>query len=155
LRRQLLKLLEGGGAHATFEEAIQNFPPELRGKAPTGAPHTAWEVLEHMRIALSDILEFSRDPAYVSPEWPSGYWPESRSPSGEAAWERSLRLFRSDMKSFQKLVAKSDLFARINHPDASADTSLLREALLVADHNAYHLGELVFLRRLLGAWPRP
>ena len=155
VRRQLLRLLEGGGAHATFEDAIQDLPPELRGVAPPGAPHTAWELLEHMRIAQSDILEFCRDPEHVSPEWPSGYWPEARAPEDDAAWAASVKAFRIDLDALRKLVGSSrtDMFARVQHPEAAADTTLLREALLVADHNAYHLGELVFLRRILGAWP--
>jgi hypothetical protein len=155
LRKQILKLLRGGEAHATFDSAIADFPPELRGEAPQGAPHTAWELLEHMRIAQADILEFSRNPSHVSPEWPSGYWPESRSPADAGEWERSIQAFRSDQRSLEKLISneKSDLFSPIDHPDASPDHTLLREALLTADHNAYHIGELVFLRRLLGAWP--
>ncbi len=155
LRRQLLSLLEGGGAHANFAEAVGGFPPELRGIAPPGAPHTAWELLEHIRIAQSDILEFSRDPKYVSPEWPSGYWPDAREPADDAAWAASVDAFLSDSAALRKLVGnpRTDLFAHVQHPDAAADTNLLREVLLVADHNAYHLGELVFLRRMLGAWP--
>jgi hypothetical protein len=154
LRRQLIKLLDGGSAHATFESAVEDFPPELRGKAPRNAPHTAWELLEHMRIAQRDILEFSCNPDYRSPDWPSGYWPESRSPGGAAAWDRSVKSFQTDLKAFKRLISdpESNLLAPIDHPEAPPDANLLREALLIADHNAYHLGELIFLRRLLGAW---
>jgi hypothetical protein len=154
LRRQLLQLLSGGNAHATFGDAVENFPQELRGVAPPGAPHTAWELLEHLRIAQTDILEFCRDPGYVSPEWPSGYWPESRSPADAAAWDGRVEMFRADIRAFEQLISESDLFARINHPEATSEMTLLREALLLAAPNAYHVGELVFLRRLLGAWTK-
>jgi uncharacterized damage-inducible protein DinB len=118
---------------------------------PSGAPYSAWQLLEHMRIAQRDILEFSRNPKHVSPEWPEGYWPTKEAPPTKAAWSNSVRAFRSDLRAMQKLVANpaSDLFARIPHGDGQ---TLLREALLVADHNSYHLGQLVMLRRLLGAW---
>jgi hypothetical protein len=151
LREHLVTLLNGGQAHATFDAAVKNLPPELRGQRPKGAEHSPWEVLEHLRIAQSDILEFSRDPRHLSPEWPSGYWPATAAPPDEKAWERSIRAFRRDLKAICELVSSpaTDLCARIPHGDGQ---TLLREALLAADHNAYHLGELVLLRRLLGAW---
>src|SRR5260221_11448743 len=151
LREHLVKLLEGGHAHVTFEAAIKGLPPALRGKRPKGAEHSAWEIIEHMRIAQWDILEFSRNAKHVSPEWPAGYWPPTEAPSGKAAWRQSVRAFRADLKAMQKLVADRarDLFAPIPH---GAGQTLLREALLLADHNAYHLGQLVVLRRLLGSW---
>ncbi len=151
VRQELLKLLEGKGAHADFEQAVRNFPDELRGVRPTGAPHSAWELLEHLRIAQWDMLEFSRDPKHKSPEWPAGYWPKAPAPPDNAAWERSVEQFRNDGKAMRELVgsADADLFAPFPWGDGQ---TLLREALQLADHNAYHLGELVFLRRLLGAW---
>ena len=151
LRQHLDYLLNGGGAHAKFEDVISDFPGNLRGRKPPGFPHSAWMLLEHMRIAQWDILEFSRNPRHASPEWPSGYWPNTETPTTSAAWNASIRSFSKDLKQMQALVAnpKIDLFARIPWGDGQ---TILREALLVADHNAYHLGQLVDLRRLLGAW---
>ena len=151
LREHVLYLLRGGGAHANFESATKGLPVELRGKRPKGAEHSPWEILEHMRIAQSDILEFSRDATHTSPEWPAGYWPKTQTPPSAAAWTRSVRSFSADLEAMCALVeAKStNLFARIPH---GSGQTILREALLVADHNAYHVGELVLVRRLLGAW---
>jgi DinB superfamily len=152
LRRHLVELLKGGSAHARFEEAIAGIPAKLRGRKPVGLPHSAWMLLEHMRIAQRDILEFSRNRKHISPDWPKGYWPRSHVPSSVAAWNTSIKKFRQDLKTMQDLVAnpKTDLHARIPWGD---DQTVLREALLVADHNAYHLAQLVVVRRLLGAWP--
>ncbi|MFQ5881230.1 MAG: DinB family protein [Candidatus Methylomirabilales bacterium] len=152
LRKHLLNLLRGGGAHLDFEAVIADLPAELRGSRPAGAPHTPWQLLEHMRIAQWDILEFSRNPEHVSPTFPDGYWPEGDAPPDAAAWDRSVAAFRADLQAMQDLVAdpSRDLFAPIPHGDGQ---TILREALLVADHTAYHLGALVLLRRLLGAWP--
>lgn len=150
VRDQLLKLLEGGQAHVTFEAAVKGLPAALRGKRPKGAEHSPWELLEHMRIAQWDVLEFSRDPKHVSPEWPSGYWPKTKAPSNDKAWAKSVRAFTAGLEAMRKQVADStDLYAPIPHGEGQ---TLLREALLVADHNAYHLGQLVLVRRLLGAW---
>jgi hypothetical protein len=151
LREHLVNLLTGGHAHATFDAAIKNLPPALRGKRPRGAEHSAWEVLEHLRIAQWDILDFSRNPNYQHLPWPEGYWPATPAPPDPKAWDKSVRAFRRDLKDLCDLVENpsTDLYARIPHGDGQA---ILREALLVADHNAYHLGELVLLRRLLGAW---
>lgn len=151
LRQHVLDLLRGRNAHADFDSAVADFPSRLRGVKPPGAPHTGWQLLEHMRIAQWDILEFSRDPKHKSPQWPEGYWPKSEVPPNAAAWNNSLRSFRADWKAMAKLVAdkKTDVFAKIPHGNGQ---TILREALLVADHNAYHLGQMVLLRRLLGAW---
>ena len=151
LREHVLYLLGGGGAHVSFEQTIADFPPELRGVQPAGLPFTAWRLLEHMRIAQWDILEFSRSAKHVSPEFPQGYWPETDAPPDEAAWDRSVKAFEADLRAMQRLVKNpsTNLSARIPH---GAGQTILREALLVADHNAYHLGQLVLLRRLLGAW---
>jgi hypothetical protein len=151
LRDHVLYVLGGGGAHAGFEKAVEGMPEQLYGAKPPGAPHSAWELLEHLRIAQSDILEFSRRSGHVSPDWPGGYWPASAAPPSQKNWERSVDKFRADLEAMRQLVADpaTDLFARIPHGDGQ---TVLREALLVADHNAYHIGELIFLRRLLGAW---
>jgi DinB superfamily len=152
LRKHLVKLLEGGEAHIEFDQAVEDFPAELRGVKPAGAPHTPWQLIEHMRIAQWDILKFSRNPRHVSPEWPRGYWPPSEAPASEAAWGKSLESFRRDRKELIKLVKDpaTNVMAPIRHGQGQ---TILREALLVADHDAYHLGQLVLVRRLLGAWP--
>ena len=152
LRRHLIELLKGGSAHARFEEAIAGIPAKLRGQIPAGLPHSPWMLLEHMRIAQWDILEFSRNRKHVSPDWPKGFWPRGEAPPGIAAWNTSSKKFRHDLKAMQDLVAnpKTDLHARIPRGDGQ---TVLRETLLVADHNAYHVAQLVDVRRLLGAWP--
>jgi hypothetical protein len=152
LRDHLLYLLRDGGAHLDFDAAVADLPPNLRGAKPSGLPHTPWRLVEHMRIAQWDILEFSRNPKHVSPSFPDGYWPKGDAPPDDAAWDCSVDSFRADLKAMQDLVADpaTDLFAPISHGDGQ---TILREALLVADHNAYHLGQLVTLRRMLGAWP--
>jgi hypothetical protein len=151
LREHLIELLRGGSAHLDFDKAVADLPPKLRGAKPAGQPHTPWRLVEHMRIAQRDILEFSRNPKHKSPKWPDGYWPDGDAPPDAKAWDRAVKAFRADLKSMQDLVADpaSDLFAPIPGGDGQ---TLLREALLVADHNAYHLGQLVIVRRVLGAW---
>jgi hypothetical protein len=151
LRSELDRLLSGQGAHADFDAAVEGFPSELRGVKPDGAAHSPWQVLEHLRLAQWDMLEFSRDPKHISPEWPDGYWPREAEPENSAAWEHSVDAFQRDLKGMRDLVAdpRSDLFQPFAHGDGQ---TLLREALQLADHNAYHVGELVLLRRLLGAW---
>ncbi len=148
LREHLLYLLRGGGAHITFDKVVENFPLELVGRKAREIPYTPWQVLEHMRIAQWDILEFSRNPAHVSPRWPEGYWPQTDNVGDEESWNRSVESFRSDLKEIERLVEDSstDLFAPIPHGDGQ---TILREALLIADHNAYHLGVLLTLKRLL------
>jgi hypothetical protein len=134
-----VKLLKGGDAHATFEAAVKNMPAELRGKRPAGAEHSPWEVLEHLRIAQWDILDFSRNPEYKEREWPTEYWPETQAPPDAKAWAESVKQFESDLQEMCDLVAdeKTDLYAKIPHGDGQ---TILREALVVADHNGYHLG---------------
>jgi len=151
LREQVLHLLDGGGAHVKFDEVIADIPASVRGRKPAGLPHSLWMLLEHLRMAQWDILEFSRNPKHVSPKWPEGYWPKTEAPPSSAAWSASIKKFRQDLKAMRELVKdpKTDLFARIPWGDSQ---TILREALLVADHNAYHLGQFVLLRRLLGAW---
>jgi len=152
LRQQLAQNLETSEAHASWRDAFAEMPPELRGAKVPGSPHTAWQMLEHLRIAQWDILGFSRDANHVSPDFPSGYWAPTAAPPDEAAWDASVRAFRNDAEEMRKLILdpKTDLFAKIPHSDGK---TILREALLLIDHNAYHLGQLVLLRRLLDAWP--
>ena len=153
LREHLVYLLRGGGAHAGFEAAIKDLPVAMRGKTPRGAEHSPWEIVEHMRIAQWDILEFSRDPKHASPDWPGGYWPKTKAPPNSTAWNKTVKAFRADLKAMCDLVGdeSTDLCARIPHGE---DQTILREALLIADHNAYHLGALVLVRRLLGTWKK-
>jgi hypothetical protein len=149
LRDQLLYLLKGGGAHIRFDDALGDWPAQLVGVKVANFPHTAWMLLEHMRLAQQDILEFSRNSKHVSPAWPEGYWPASEVPSDEKAWTASIAAFKKDLRAMGKLVADKnvDIYARIPWGDGQ---TLLREALLVADHNAYHLGQLVMLRKSIG-----
>lgn len=151
LREHLVNLLTGDSAHLNFEAAVKNLPLEVRGKRPKGAEHSLWEILEHLRIAQWDILEFSRNPKHKSPDFPAGYWPTSQAPANEQAWKKSVDAFRADLKAMAELVKdpSTDLFAKIPHGDGQ---TILREALVLADHNAYHLGQFVLVRRLLGAW---
>ena len=153
LRKQLVALLRGGQAHAGFEAAIKDFPPELQGKVPDGLPYSAWQLLEHLRIAQRDILNFSAPPTggYHPLEWPKDYWPESAAPPSAAAWEQSAAAIRKDRESFEALIGRPE--ADLTKPFRWGDgQNLLREALLIADHTAYHVGEMIVLRRLLGAW---
>lgn len=150
LREHLLYLLGGGGAHIDFEGVVKDFPVESMSRKLEHLPYTAWAVLEHMRIAQWDILEFSRNPGHVSPQWPEGYWPAADSVVDKAAWEKSVAAFRADLREMKELVEdpSTDLFAGIPHGDGQ---TVLREALLVADHNAYHLGVLATMKRLLAS----
>jgi hypothetical protein len=149
LREQLAKLLKGGFAHMELEKALRDFPQALAGKAVPGSRNTPWRLLEHIRLAQWDILEFSRDAEHVSPEYPDGYWPESDVPPDVEAWDSSVDALARDLEAMIALVSdpNTDLFAPIPHGDGQ---TILREALLIADHNAYHLGQLLLLRRLLG-----
>jgi len=151
LRNHVVFLLKGGGAHLGFEKTLAGLPPGLRGAKAPGLPHTVWQLLEHLRLAQWDILEFSRSRDHVSPKWPEGYWPETKGPADDAGWEGSLAAFRKDLKAMGDLVddPATDLFAKIPWGDGQ---TILREALLIADHNAYHLGQIVSVRQALGAW---
>lgn len=153
LRKQIFTLLNGGEAHADFEAAIKDFPAELRGKVPDKLPYSAWQLLEHMRITQRDILDFSAPPTggYQPREWPEAYWPKSPEPPSAQAWEHSVAAIRKDRKLFEELIQKSDadLFKPFRWGNGQ---NLIREALLIADHTSYHLGELIVLRRLLGTW---
>jgi uncharacterized damage-inducible protein DinB len=152
LVQHLVDLLDGGSAHSTLAHAVLDFPISRAGARPAGAPHSAWQLLEHLRIAQHDILKFSQGPGWASPAWPEGYWPASAKPAGAEKWNASLRAFRNDLANFKKLLrARSEeLYDALPWGDGQ---TLLREALLIADHNAYHIGQLVLVRRLLGAWP--
>jgi len=149
LREHLLYLLKGGGAHISFDDAMGDWTLQLAGVKVANFPHTAWMLLEHMRLAQLDILDFSRNSKHVSPPWPEGYWPASEAPTDEKAWTASMAAFKNDLRSMERLVAdrRVDLYAPIPWGDGQ---TILREALLLADHNAYHLGQLVMLRKSIG-----
>ena len=154
LRTQLIGRLDDSGAHASLTQIVAGWSASLRGIKPEAAAHTPWQVLEHMRIAQWDILEFSRNPKHVSPEFPDGYWPQTSAPPSASAWENSLRGLNDDLDQMKKLLRdpSSDLFQPIPH---GTGQTLLREAMVLAAHNSYHLGELMLLRRLLGVPPAP
>jgi hypothetical protein len=148
LRKHVLYLLRGGGAHLSFDDFVNSFPPDLCNRQIEGLPYTAWQVLEHMRLAQWDILEFSRDPNHVSPEFPKGYWPKPNELGTPALWQKTIAEFRNDLRQMEALVEdeSTDLHATIPHGDGQ---TILREALLIADHNAYHLGVLAVISRIV------
>jgi len=152
LREQLVYLLKGGGAHVHFMDALEGFPAGKHGTFANALPHTGWQLLEHVRLAQWDIMDFSKNSKHISPDFPGGYWPKTPAPANEKAWDESVAAFQRDLQEMVHLVQdpRTDLFAKIPHGQGQ---TILREALLLADHNAYHLGQLVDLRRALGAWP--
>lgn len=151
LREHLVQALRGGQAHADIMDAVKDFPPKHYGTRPNGVPYSAWQLLEHIRIALNDLLIFSTDPNYVAPQWPKDYWPKEAVPAKPADWDTSLNALQADLDAFEALIRnpESNLYARIPWGDGQI---LLREILLAIDHNSYHIGQLVMLRKLLGDW---
>jgi hypothetical protein len=152
LRDHLVRLLAWSDAHVSYDAAVADLPPEARGIQPQGLPYSAWQLLEHLRITQRDILEFCVNPSYAERKWPDEYWPATAAPPRPDAWEQSIAAYLSDRAELAKLAADPavDLFASIPH---GSGQTYLREILVVADHNSYHVGELVAVRRLLGAWP--
>ena len=153
LRQHLANLLASEGAHLDLKDALRGLPSKLRGKRAKNLPHSVWELLEHIRMAQWVILEFSRNSKHVSPTWPEGYWPKSPQPPSDSAWSRSIRQFEGERSAMKRLVrnGKTNLFAKIPHGDGQ---TILREALLIVDHNAYHIGQIVLVRQALGAWKK-
>jgi hypothetical protein len=151
LREHLLELLGPGGAHVSFEKAIAGLPEKLRGAKPRGVPHSPWRLLEHLRIAQEDILKFTQDARHKSPPWPEGYWPDGDAPPDAKAWDRALRAYRADRKAMIEIVKDpaTDLLAPLPH---GTGQTVAREAMLLTDHTAYHVGQLIIVRRALGAW---
>lgn len=149
--KALKELLSGGHAHVSFEDAVKQLPANLQGVVPENMPYSIWQLVEHIRITQSDILEFSRDPEYQSPDWPAGYWPKETAPADATAWKHSLEQIRQDRNAFISLLEApdADLYTPFPHGDGQ---HLLREAMLIADHTSYHTGEIVVIRRLLNAW---
>jgi uncharacterized damage-inducible protein DinB len=152
LRVQLAAILDWGDAHATFDAAVEGIPPELRGRQVDGLPHSLWQLVEHLRITQWDILDFCRNPDYQEIRWPDDYWPPAAEPPSPEAWDETLRGYRTDREVLKTLATDPgvDLFVRIPH---GSGQTYLRELLLVADHTAYHVGQIVLVRRLLGIWP--
>jgi hypothetical protein len=151
LREHLVELLGPGGAHVSFDKAIAGLPAKLRGKKPSNIPHSPWRLVEHMRIAQEDILEFTRDARHESPEWPEEYWPDGDAPPSAKAWDEAIRKYRADRKAMIAIVrsSKTDLLAPLPHGQGQ---TVAREAMLLSDHTAYHLGQFIIVRRALGAW---
>ncbi len=151
LREQLLALLRGGQAYDTFEHIVADFPENAMNTCPPNVSYTPWHLLEHIRRAQNDILEFIRDPKYVSPEWPKGYWPARDEQAGSVRWQETLHLFRKDLADLEAMVQDpaTDLTAPIPH---APTYTILREILVVADHNSYHLGEFSILRQVMNTW---
>ena len=151
MREQLVELLKGKGAHLSFDEAIAGLPEKMRAVTPPGVPHTVWRLVEHMRIAQWDILQFSKDGRHKSPKWPEGYWPDGDGPRDARQWNKTVKQFNADLKEMMRMVEnkKIDLLAPI--PGGQGQT-VFREAILVADHNSYHIGQIVIVRRMLGVW---
>lgn len=149
LRKHLLYLLNESGAHATFDDVIDDWPAQLAGAKVANFPHTAWMLVEHIRIAQWDILEFSRNSKHVSPSWPQGYWPSPEAPENERSWNAAIAAVKNDLREMARLVSdpKVDLYAKVPWGDGQ---TVFREALLVADHNAYHIGQLAMLRKCIG-----
>jgi len=151
LRDHLESLLQEEHAHPLFDRAVDDLPAPLRGRRPENFPHSTWELVEHIRISQWDILEYVLDPKHLSPDWPSGYWPASAAPPDDAAWENSINAVRADAARFVDLIKdeSNDLLAPVSFAN---NATFLRQILMNADHNAYHLGQIVTVRRLLGAW---
>jgi hypothetical protein len=149
LTSELVKLLNGGSAHAGFEQALENLPAGLRGAKPDQLPYSIWQLVEHIRIAQWDMLKFSEDEKHHSPKWPDEYWVKQTAPKDDAAWEKSLKQINDDRQEFIKLLKSADIYKAIPH---GSGQNILREALQIADHNAYHIAEIIVIRRSLGAW---
>lgn len=149
LTDEIIKLLQGGTAHASFQDAIDGLAPELRGVTPEGLPYSIWQLVEHIRIAQWDMLEFSKDGNHQSPKWPDDYWPKEAEPKDEAAWQQSVKQIEDDLEAFINLLKTEDIYTKIPHGDGQ---TVLREALQLADHTSYHISEIIVIRRLLKAW---
>jgi hypothetical protein len=154
IRQQLARVLDWEDAHAGYDAAVRHFPPDLRGVRPAGLAHSAWELIEHLRITQRDILDFCQATAYQALRWPQDYWPASPHPPAPKAWDTSVAAFQTDRRALKQMAVNPglDLMAVVLH---GTDQTYLRELLLVADHNAYHVGQLILVRRALGAWPAP
>jgi DinB superfamily len=151
LRKQLLALLRGGNAHMSFDDAVADFPIEAINTNPPNVSYTPWHLLEHLRLTQLDILEFIRNPSYVSPKWPEGYWPAKQKQANQTEWVESIRKFKADLADLDDLVKNQATNLTSDLPHAPG-YNILREILLVSDHNAYHIGEFCILRQVMGTW---
>jgi DinB superfamily len=151
LINELLTLLRGGSAHAGFKEAIEDLPAGLRGVKPEQLPYSIWQLVEHIRIAQWDMLQFSREAKHKSPKWPDEYWVKEIAPRDDKEWDKSVKQINDDLEEFIKLLGKEDIYEPLAHGDGQ---NILREALQIADHNAYHIAEIIIIRRLVGAWKK-
>lgn len=149
LVNELIKLLNGGSAHASLEDALGDLPTKLRGIKPDNLPYSIWQLVEHIRLAQWDMLQFSQDEKHVSPQWPQGYWVKENAPENDALWEKSLKQIKNDKDEFIRLLKSVDIYTAIPYGHGQ---TILREALQIADHNAYHTAEIIVIRRLLGDW---
>jgi len=151
LREQLVELIRGGSAHVDVKSAVADFPADKRGVKPDGAPYNAWQLLWHMNFTLHDLLEFCTNPKYLAPKWPDEYWPKEEEPPSTVAWDATLRALQADLAAFEKMIMDSaqNMYATIPWGDGQ---TVLREILLAADHNSYHLGQIILLRKQLEAW---
>lgn len=151
MREQLLALLHGGHAHMTFDAAVAEFPLDSINRKPPNVPYTPWHLLEHIRLAQWDILEFIRNPAHVSPDWPAGYWPPAEARADAGQWQQTIAAFRADLKSLEDIVTnpETDLFAPLPH---GMPYTIFREIMVVANHNSYHIGEFAILRQVMNTW---
>lgn len=148
---ELVKLLRGGSAHIGLTDALAQLPAEARGQTPAGLPYSIWQLVEHIRIAQLDMLQFSTDQDHQSPNWPDDYWPKEAAPHDDAAWESSLKQIENDREAFIKLLKEKDIYNKLPHGEGQ---TILREALQIADHTAYHISEIIVIRRLQGNWKK-
>jgi hypothetical protein len=149
-RKELVSQLTEEQAHASFDAAVKDLPADLRGARPNDLPHSAWQLIEHLRIAQWDIIEYALNPKHKSPDFPDGYWPKSPEPPDGKAWDKSIAAFRGDRKKLVAALEKADILTPIPHAN---NQSLASKTILLLDHNGYHLGQLILLRRLLNIWP--
>ncbi len=151
IRQHLIELLQGGSAHTSLDEALKNLPPDVRDSKTGAIPYSIWELAEHIRISQWDIVEFSRNPNHTSPDWPDEYWPSESSPESDNVWNASIEAIHIDLQDMVEMVLdpQNNLLKPFSHGNGQ---TLMREALLLADHNAYHLGQIILIRKLLGNW---
>jgi hypothetical protein len=146
---ELVRLLRGGGAHATFEDSIDKLPANLRGVKPENMPYSIWQLTEHIRIVQWDMLQFCVDGGHQSPKWPDEYWPKEAAPASDSAWDKSVKQIEDDLEEFINLIKKEDIYKKIPH---GSGQNVLREALQIADHTSYHTAEIIVIRRMLKTW---
>ena len=152
LKKHLSTLVSGKGAHADFDTAVKGISSDHYGAEVKGLPYTLWQIVEHMRLSQNDILDYMRNPDYKERSWPEGYWPKEGKPPKKDSWDQSVKSIKKDLREVKTIIEnpKTDLFAQVPHGEKGH--TILREVLLIADHNAYHVGQIIVIRRLLGDW---